>query len=210
MIHRTTPMVVVVRHRLDDGFSDDVIASLAGLDLLPTTKVIVLFDAGTSSSKEVRQIVLGADCVQRDPVRTDVLTAFLAKYIRTARALDAASHRAPIKTAQFCGAVLCAVERTLSHRGHTVLLTPREVALVEQLAHSRENVVTYERLYGEILGRKFRGDTSNLRVLFGKLCASTQTIGIALRHWVDVIPKTGYRYHRAGAVAPSDDTIRCS
>ena len=45
-------------------------------------------------------------------------------------------------------------------------------------------------------GRRFRGDTSNLRVLLGKLTASAVSLGISLQKWVEVIPKLGYRYRR--------------
>jgi DNA-binding winged helix-turn-helix (wHTH) protein len=68
------------------------------------------------------------------------------------------------------------------------------VTLVELLAHSGGELLTYECLYSDILGRSFRGDTSNMRVLLGKLTASLQPIGIGVRRWVEVIPKTGYRY----------------
>ena len=202
MIHRAPPTIALVRHKFDDGYSDDVIASLAALHLLPATKIIVLLGAGTPSSTEVRQLALGADCVQRDPVRTDVLTAYIAKYVTASRAPLVDPGQISAKTAPFCGTLLCAIERTLYHRGQTVLLTPREVALVELLAHSRGDVVTYDTLYGEILGRPFRGDTSNMRVLLGKLSASTLSVGITLRHWVEVIPKTGYRYKSPVAAAP--------
>lgn len=213
MIHRTPPTIALVRHKLDDGYSDDVIASIAALHLLPTTKIIVLVAAGTLSSTEVRQLSLGADCVRRDPVRTDVLTAYLAKYVSASRILRLDTARVPTKTADFCGAVLCAIERTLRHDGQAVWLTPREVALVELLAHSHGEVVTYDTLYGEVLGRRFRGDTSNMRVLLGKLGASTRSVGIALHQWVQVIPKTGYRYEHIVATAsefasPQDATRR--
>src|SRR6188472_2509213 len=60
--------VVLVRHQLQDGYSDDVLALLTERKL-STVKVVVLLTAGTSSSIEARQVSLGADCVQRDPIR---------------------------------------------------------------------------------------------------------------------------------------------
>lgn len=194
MIHRTKPQTVVVRHKLTDGFSDDVIGILSGLKYMPATKVIVLLDAGTPSSTEVRQLALGADCVQRDPVRADVLIAYLDKYVVTHRNPRMAPTRSTAQTVSFAGASLRAAERTLQHRHQIVSLTPREIALVELLAYSRGEVLTYDTLYSEILGRPFRGDTSNMRVLLGKLSSSLQPAGIVLRRWIDVIPKTGYRY----------------
>ena len=201
-IHRAAPTIAVLRHKLVDGYSDDMIAALGALHLLPATKVIVIVGAGTSSATEVRQLALGADCVQRDPVRTDVLVAYIAKYISVVREGAGPATRVPAPTVSFCGATLSAVERTLCLAGQAVVLTPREVALVEQLAHSRDVVVTYDKLYSEILGRPFQGETSNMRVLLGKLGASTRSIGIPLNLWVDVLPKTGYRYRHLAVELP--------
>ncbi len=194
LIHRTRPNAVVVRHKLMDGFSDDIISLLSAMKYLPATKILVLLGAGTLSSVEVRQLTLGADCVQRDPARADVLLAYLEKYIASAR-LPAGNPaaEAPV-VVPFAGANLRATERLLQHSKQTIALTPREVALVEMLVYSRGEVLTYDTLYSEILGRPFRGDTSNMRVLLGKLASSLQPAGIVLRRWVDVIPKTGYRY----------------
>lgn len=199
LIHRTPPAVVLVRHRLDDGYSDDVISALASLHLLPATKVIVLLGAGTLSSTEVRQLTLGADCVQRDPVRPDVLTTYIAKYISVAGQTSTNAIPLAEKNAIFCGGVLCAIDRVFTYNNQAVTLTPRETALAEQLAHSRGAVITYDSLYRDVLHRRFQGDTSNMRVLLGKLGASLRSVGITLGLWVEVISKTGYRYRDPGS-----------
>jgi DNA-binding winged helix-turn-helix (wHTH) protein len=94
----------------------------------------------------------------------------------------------------FAGAVFNPVDRTVRIDGQTICLTPREARLIEFLAESPGTVVTYETLYIEILGRTFGGDTSNMRVLLGKLAGSLKQVGISVRACVDVIPKAGYRY----------------
>jgi DNA-binding winged helix-turn-helix (wHTH) protein len=76
------------------------------------------------------------------------------------------------------------------------VITPREALLLELLIRAEPEVVSYETLYNEILGRKFRGDTSNMRVLLAKLSISARAVGITLRSHINVIPKTGYRYRR--------------
>jgi DNA-binding response OmpR family regulator len=191
IIGRAQFRVAIVRYQLEDGFSDDVITTLAESDIARPTKIIVLIGAGTPASIEARQLNLGADCVQRDPVRSEVLLAYIDKYVRTA----AKTRTAPRpKRINFSGAMLDPLDRSLEHRGKTVRLTPREVTLIELLSGSTDHVVTYELLYNEILGRQFRGDTSNMRVLLAKLSMSARQIGVTLRHCVDVIPKTGYRY----------------
>jgi DNA-binding response OmpR family regulator len=186
-----TPKVLLVRHQLEDGYADDVIAACSTVLALPT-KIIVLLSAAAAASTEVRLLEIGADCVQRDPIRPDVVLAYIAKYIRissTARSVNQSSD------IQFAGASLDPLQRTLRLRDSIVSLTPREVALVEFLAESADRVVTYDSLYSEVLGQRFRGDTSNMRVLLGKLGSSLRPLGLVLQNHVEVIPKTGYRYH---------------
>lgn len=188
------PEIVLTRHRLGDGYSDDVIAALVTGGLLAMTKVVVLIGAGTLASIEARQVALGADCVQRDPVRTDVLAEYLARYRMM---FKNARHETPptvLKAFLFAGASVDPVERTLCHRKKVSHLTPHEVDLAELLIQSEGGIITYDTLYSSILDRRFRGDTSNMRVLLGKLAASARRSGVQLRRWVKVIPKMGYRY----------------
>jgi DNA-binding response OmpR family regulator len=157
-------------------------------------KLVVLMSAGTAAAAEARQLALGADCVLRDPVRVEVLAEYLAKYIKTSRGPDTHARPAVPATISFAGATVDPVKRRLDHGNKSTALTPREVQLVELFVSTAGGMVTYELLYVELLGRRFRGDTSNMRVLFGKLSTSAESVGISLRHWIEVIPKTGYRY----------------
>lgn len=186
--------VVLVRHKLSDGYSDDAIAALRADHARNHAGILVLANAGTPASQEARQLALGADCVLRDPVRTDVLLEYLARYQGRAESRRPARRRERRASFRFAGARLLPLERCIEYDGCCTALTPREVQLAELLAESAGSVVTYTTLYSEILGRRFRGDTSNLRVLLGKLDASLRSIGIVLRKYVEVIPKTGYRY----------------
>lgn len=196
ILRRNRPRVVVTRQRLADGYSDDIITLLREARLLPATKVIVLVAAGTTSKAEARQLTLGADCLLRDPVRTDVLLAHLAKFCQVSpstRVKAAPSHDRAIS---FSGATVHPSDRLLQRDRKSISLTRREVELIELLVQSRGETLSYEHLYHEILGRHFTGDTSNMRVLLGKLSNSVARVGIALRQWVEVIPKTGYRYRK--------------
>lgn len=193
-LRRHRPRVVVARHRLDDGYSDDIIAALHSSTGAAATKLIILLEAGIPSNVEVRQVSLGADCVLRNPIRTDVLTAYIGKYLKEAPRSTAPPGRSDAAMIDFCGGLFAPVERTLRHGRKRISLTPREALLVEMLTQSSGVVASYERLYGEILGRRFRGDTSNMRVLLGKLATSCRSIGMTIRPHIQVIPKTGYRY----------------
>src|SRR5262245_28371741 len=74
------PRVIVTRQKLADGYSDDVLKALTSLRRAPVARSIVLLGAAASSDVAARQLALGADSVHRDPVRADVLLAYIAKY----------------------------------------------------------------------------------------------------------------------------------
>ena len=191
-IAHDAPKVLLVRHQLEDGYVDDVIAALGDCAAVSGTKIIVLLSGNTSPAVEARLVELGADSVQRDPIRSDVVLAYIKKYVRLSNTIRPP---AVVNDIPFAGARLNPLERTLRLRDRCVSLTPREVALIEYLAHSGDRIVTYESLYNDILGRRFRGDTSNMRVLLGKLGSSIKPLGLELHRYVEVISKTGYRYH---------------
>ncbi len=179
---------MLTRGKLVDGFCDQLLcASPSG------ARKIALIAAGTASAVEARLVSLGADCVLRDPVRTDVLTEYLAKYVSRLTESKTA-HPTPPKQFLLDGLTVEVVDRQLHGKTGCVKLTPREVALAQLLVEAEGEVISYETLYHELLGRRFKGDTSNMRVLLSKLIISAQKIGTNLRQRIDVIPKTGYRY----------------
>ena len=206
---RMRPRVVLTRRRLGDGFSDDVIAALTGASIssaltftrgISSARVVVLMGANTPSAVEARQVALGVDCVQRDPVRTDVLVEYLEKYRQASEPARNGTARIVLKPFAFAGVTVDPVGRQLRRGNKAGHLTPHEVDLVELLVQSEGGILTYETLYSDILGRRFRGDTSNMRVLLGKLTASARAAGVQLREWVEVVPKMGYRYRPPEAV----------
>jgi len=194
LLRRGAPRVLLIRHRLSDGYSDDIIARLREAPAAISTRIVVLVSAGVSSATEARQLALGADCVQRDPIRTEVLQEYLKKYCEASRPTMSTSGQCRADIISFAGATLRTSDRSLTLRKKLAILTPREIELAEILHQSAGEVVSYETLYSEVLGRRYRGDTSNMRVLLGKLASSANSIRIDLRNWVEVIPKSGYRY----------------
>lgn len=188
-----------MRHALADGYSDQVLALLATLGRIGHTRTIVLVEAGTPPELEARQITLGADTVLRDPLRIEVLLAYVARYQHAPPLRPRPRAPAGAHLLEFAGGRLHRTSRTF-HRGRRAIqLTPRETELVELLAGGAGEVVTYEILFAEILGRLFHGDTSNMRVLLGKLTRSLARLGIRARDWIAVIPKSGYRYRKPAA-----------
>jgi DNA-binding response OmpR family regulator len=203
-MERATPKVIVTRHKLPDGFSDDLIQRARQAGHAPGTRVVILAPATLQANAEARQILLGADCVLRDPIRTEVLCAYLERLQGLAAANVPAAQGAARRPLILARATLDPAERRLSFQGRSVRLTPREVSLGEALLRHRGMVVPYETLFLEVLERKYSGDTSNLRVLLGKLATSFAKLGLDLRRWVEVIPKAGHklRLQPTGRVQP--------
>jgi DNA-binding response OmpR family regulator len=193
-LNQLHPRVVVTRHKLADGYSDDVLTALGAPERTPSVRVIVLIGA-SAAGETARQLALGADSVHRDPVRADVLLEYLAKYRRpTVASRNSTAKPQHQRTFHLAGAAIDPIDRHLKRGRRHTALTPREVQLAELLFESRNEVVTYDTLFSEILGRRFQGDTSNMRVLLGKLDGSFRSVGLAFRQHVEVIAKTGYRY----------------
>ena len=196
LLRRNTPTVVLVRHQLADGHSDDVISAVVDAGLAAETRIVVIMPANAPPADEARQVALGADCVQRDPVRIGVLTEYLLRYHEAPRRPRKTRRRREDDIVPFAGALLHRTKHTLVARGKTVALTPREFALADLLAEAQETV-TYDTVYSEILGRRFSGDTSNMRVLLAKLVTSVAALDLDLRQHVEVLPKLGYRYRQS-------------
>ena len=209
LLHRLRPRIVLTRRRLDDGFSDDVVGALRAAGI-GQARLIILVSASTPAPTEARQVALGADCVMRDPVRTEVLEEYLKKYYEAFQVTSPETPKIELKSFEFAGTVVDPIARTVRCGGRMGRLTPHELDLIELLLQSQGGVLTYDMLYQDILGRKFRGETSNMRVLLGKLAGTIEAVGVRLREWVEVIPKLGYRYRTpaAPAVTPAAKAVR--
>jgi len=193
LTERIKPRAIVVRHRLLDGYSDDIFAQLKLVPATGRPKVIVLMSADRSTQAEARQIALGADCVLHDPVRTDILLEYLARYrLRSERMVSNTS--GPLGSFTVAGVKIYPNEHRIMLGKKNLHIAPQEVALLQILANAPDEVIPYPVLYAELFGRRFIGDTSNCRVLLCKVLASFQRLGVELKANIQVIPKSGYLY----------------
>jgi len=193
LTERIRPRAIVVRQRLIDGYSDDIFVSLRATPAATRPRVIVLMSADRSTPAEARQIALGADCVLHDPVRMEILLEYLAKYrlpVET-HAPHSSGRRVAFSVA---GVDVYPQEHRIARGKRSLHVAPQEIALLRILADTPDEVVPYEILYGDLLGRRFEGDTTNCRVLLGKVSASFKRLQIDLRSFIQVIPKSGYLY----------------
>jgi len=203
VVGKNHPYAVVVRQRVQDGHSDDLFASLKSIRIPSPIHIIVLVPANCSYRQEARQVSLGADCVLRDPVRTEVLLEYLAKYRSKYRNLAVRPDQgAP--SYDFAGAQVVPHEHRLARLNKAIHLAPQEIELLRLLHRSIDKVVPYPVLYSEIFSQRFAGDTANSRVLLAKLSSSFRKLGIDLRSYVEVIPKSGYLYSRRARRATRD------
>lgn len=190
---KNSPRAVIVRHRLVDGYSDDVLAYLDGRAAPRPARVIVLAAANCSTKEETRHISLGADSVLRDPVRVEVLLEHLARHRLQAPAGPVVSGT-PASGYKFAGVQVHPLEHRLTHAGRSVHAAPRVIELLQLLHANAGRVASYPLLYSELFGRRFAGDTANCRVLLAKADGIFRRLGVNLRQHIKVIPKSGYLY----------------
>lgn len=200
LAERNEVRAVVIRQRFRDGYSDDILAALKRLDATPATRVIVLVPADCSIRLEARQVALGADCVLRDPVRIEVLLEYLARYRTESRGALAPARVSPL-CYEFAGVQVFPHEQRLVRQEQFIHVAPQEIELLRLLARSVGKVVPYPVLYSEVFNQRFAGDTANCRVLLGKATASFRRVGVDLRSFIEVIPKSGYLYSPAPRAA---------
>jgi DNA-binding response OmpR family regulator len=193
LAEKTNPRVVVARLRLQDGYSDDILASLKLLPVFPLPHVIVLAPADCSTRQEARQVALGADCVMRDPVRTEVMLEYLGKYRIKPTGTATTAEVSPL-CYEFAGVQVFPHEHRLVRLKQSIHVAPQEMEFLRVLAHSVGKVVPYPVLYTELFNQRFAGDTANCRVLLGKVTTSFRQLGVDLRSFIEVIPKSGYLY----------------
>lgn len=205
LTEQAQPRVIVTRTQLSDGYSDDILAVARKTDR--ESKTIVLAPADYPTSLEARQVDLGADCVLRDPVRTDVLLAFVRRFFELETEVKASP---AVARYRFAGAEVCPTERRVTRDGKTTQLTLQEMALVRLLHYSEGKVVPYTAIYGELFSRRYEGDTANARVLFGRTARALAQVGVALRDYVEVVSKTGYLYSGKPKPAPLKNPRRAT
>lgn len=200
---KTIPHAVVVRHRLEDGYSDDVLAYLGLRDTPRNARVIVLASADCPAKMESRQVALGADHVFRDPVRIEVLLEVLNR-CRSGAPAAATALPAATPSYEFAGVEVFPREHRLTRHDRTVRTTPKVIEFVQILHRNPDRVVPYTTLYDELFARRFAGDTSNCRVLLAKADGVFKRLGVHLRRHIEVIPKSGYLYRpHPGVDAPT-------
>lgn len=193
LFEKNQPHVVVTRDRLEDGYSDDVLSETRNAIYPQRTRVIVLMGPDRISARDARQIALGADCVLHDPVPLELLFTYLAKF-RTQVASASVGTEEPRISFQLGKVTVFPQEHRISRLGKTVHIAPQEVALLRLFSRRPGVVIPYAVLYHDLFGRKFSGDTTNCRVLLGKVAASFKQLKVNFRDHVEVIPKSGYRY----------------
>lgn len=186
---KAAPRVVITRHQLDNGYSDDVLSHLAATTAPYSTRTLVLAPADYAPQAESRQISLGADQVFRDPVRIEVLLELVGRY----RLLPVPTS-APPTDFQFAGARVFPEEYRITCKGREVITTRKIMAFVQLLHRSAGRVTPYATVYDELYNRSFSGETSNCRMLWARVLSDFAQIHLDLRSHVTVIAKSGYLY----------------
>jgi len=192
-MENSEPKVILVRHRLEDGYSDDIIRYIQQNQLPRRPYILVLVAADAARETDPRQISLGANCVLRDPVRIELLLEYVARH-RSARENALGKNPTASPVYEIAGIRVFPHEHQIGIGGKKIHVAPQEIALLRLFAHRQGTVIPYPVLYDQLFERRFDGETTNCRVLLGKLCESFRKLEIDLRAYVQVIPKSGYLY----------------
>jgi DNA-binding response OmpR family regulator len=127
----------------------------------------------------------------RDPVRQEVLFAYLTRYRE--------ERKATIPTSTLAGGsfVLAGIRvhpetHQLEKTGRMLKTAPQVVELLRLMSRSGGRTVPYQELYIEVFSRRFTGDTTSARVLLAKATTAFARLGVNLRSHIKVIAKSGY------------------
>lgn len=192
-IEKLTPRTVITRHRLEDGYSDDVLNLLTTNEQFASTCKIVLLPANVTTQQEVRLVGLGADCLMRDPLRLEVLLAYVGRNRSRANA-SLAGAIVPESTFEIAGIRVHANQHIIEKEGRTIAVAPQVVALLRLLSRSAGKVLSYQVIYYELFNRRFTGETANARVLLAKAATSLSLLDANFRAHINVVAKSGYLY----------------
>ena len=153
---------------------DAVVVDLAmprmdGVEVIERLRVwtrvpIIVLSAHTDEANKVRALDAGADDFVDKPFGNEELLA----RIRTAlRREQARPYEAPVLRAGDLEIDL--VQRRVSRQHDIIHLTPREYALLHELATNADRVLTHRHLLHAVFGPGYEDADANLRVFIGQL-----------------------------------------
>jgi DNA-binding response OmpR family regulator len=189
----TPPRIAIIRYRLADGCSDDVLTFLQEQLSPDSCHIVVLAPANLSTQDECRQLALGATHVLRDPVRVDVVLQLVSRCHDRHRE-NHRPDRSPVSHYDFAGVLVFPAERRLARGRREIQTTSKVIELVQLLHHNTGRLVPYTELYEVLFSRRFAGETANCRVLLARVDSVFRQLGVSLRECVQVVPKSGYLY----------------
>lgn len=146
------PAAILLDLGLPDRDGLELVSELAG-----GSAALVVISAREGSEDKVTALDLGADDYITKPFNTEELLARVRAALR---------HRLPAgRKTIVLGEVTIDLERRLVHRaGHPVHLSPKEYAMLAELASHVGKVLTHGHLLGAVWGPAHRDDVEYLRV----------------------------------------------
>jgi two-component system KDP operon response regulator KdpE len=159
------PDVVVLDLLLPDGTGLEVCRRLREWTQVP----IIVVSAQDAETDKIAALDAGADDYVTKPYATGEL---LARLRAVSRRAAAAPGEAP--TVAFGAVEVDMALRTVRRDGREVHLTPREYALLAELARHAGRVITHPALLRAVWGPGFERETHYLRVYMGRLRAKLE------------------------------------
>ncbi len=185
------PQVMILDLGLPDRDGKDVLRALRTL----TTAPIIILSARSNESEKVAAFQAGANDYMTKPFGTGELLARIEVALRYHTAHTPAGkeppapHNAMVQIGELC---INPLQHSVTLRGDTVKLTPKEFSLLWQLAQKPGQLMTHNILMERVWGKAHQQDTHYLRIYIAQLRRKIE-LDPARDQFIVNEPGVGYR-----------------
>jgi two-component system, OmpR family, KDP operon response regulator KdpE len=155
---------------------------------------VIMLTVRNSERDKVQAFDAGADDYIVKPFGAEELTARMRATLRRSGSEDSPSFISP-------GLQIDFERRTVSARGRTIRLTPKEFALLRQLVKNQGKTLTHRWLLQTVWGPDYGEEMESLRVLVNQLRKKIEP-NPAKPRYILTEPWVGYRFENPSKVEP--------
>jgi DNA-binding response OmpR family regulator len=162
LIREERPDIVILDINLPDINGFDVMQEIRAFSSVP----VIILTVRSNDSDVLRGLEAGADDYIVKPFNYLTL---LARVRAVLRRIDAPSLRDDRDTVVSRRLKIDFINQRVTVDDHIIRLTPGEYRVLVHLVKNKGNVITYERMTEDLWGKKFRGNTENIRIFIRRL-----------------------------------------
>ncbi len=162
------------------------------------TPIIMLSAKGEIFDK-VLGLELGADDYMEKPFDSKELVARVKAVLRRYKPAPPAPQASDIKSVEYPGLVINRTNYSVTYRGETVDMPPKELELLYFLASSPNQVFTREQLLDQIWGYEYIGDTRTVDVHIKRIREKLEDENHLTNWRITTVWGVGYKFEVAQA-----------